>query len=316
MKEGERHAPGRGGRVEIALRGLQPAAGGQVAAVLGAVGVSHHHNLAISAAAEMLAIGGLVEDRGESLVRLREVIDLLEQRHDGDVGFSDDLAGRPRTTLRPPPQPEHGEHVGGAAGQAHDRAADTLRAEADAGRVKHTEQPQRIEGERPQLILRHVADEAQRVDEYPAAGLIIECIVSIGVGQQPRGGENVTHDLAVGPGVLPDVEPRHVEAERADEIEPGLRRGFAGGGMIAGEALEQGRDIGFEVVAGSVCPVRSRRGERLNPRRFEAEPHHPDPAPVDLVRHDRFERGGQFGPAGREVFEPPGQRLRAAGGVD
>ena len=45
----------------------------------------------------------------------------------------------------------------------------------------------------------------------------------LSVGDSRRG-EDIGHDLFVGPRILPDVEPRHVEAKRADEIEPAANR--------------------------------------------------------------------------------------------
>ena len=160
--------------MEAVLGVLQAAAGGEVAAVFGAVGVADHHDLPVAAAPEMIAVDGLVEDRRECLVGMGEVVDLLEQRHDRDVGVGGWFATAGGLALGPPPQPEHRQHVGRAPRQADDRAADTPGAEADRRGVEHAEQPQRIEGERAEPVFGDTADAAERVDEQPAAGNVVE----------------------------------------------------------------------------------------------------------------------------------------------
>ena len=113
VEKGEAHAAGRGGRVEAALSNLQAPAGGKVATILRAVGVADHHDLPVATAGQMRGVGRLIEDRGQRGVGVLQVVDLLEERHDRDVVGRDGLAAVGGLLLRPPPEPEHAEHVGG-----------------------------------------------------------------------------------------------------------------------------------------------------------------------------------------------------------
>ena len=147
MEEGDLHVPRCGRFVEPFLRCLEAPTGGQVATVLRAVGVADHDNLPVAPAGQMGGVVVLIEDLGEGFVAVGEVVDLLKQRHDGDVGRGHVLAAGQRPPLGPAPQPEHGEDVGWSPREADDRPPQALRAEPDDGPVEQLEQRQGVDRE-------------------------------------------------------------------------------------------------------------------------------------------------------------------------
>ena len=81
-----------------------------------------------------------------------EVVDLLEEGRDVDVGGRDHFAAGGRLRAGPPPQPEHREHVGRAAGEADDRRAETFRAKSRDRAVEYLEETERVAGERGEAV--------------------------------------------------------------------------------------------------------------------------------------------------------------------
>ena len=324
VEEGDLHAPRRCRFVEPLLRCLEAPTGGQVAAVLRAVGISDHDDLPVAAAGQMGGIVRLIEDLGEGVVAVGEVVDLLEQRHDGDVGRGDLFAPRPRPPLGPAPQPEDGEDVGRGPGEADDRPPQALRAKLDDGPVEQFEQREGVEREGIEARSGDLIRSAERGHEHRQPAFGIGRFVGPR-GAEAGGGENLPHDPLVGPGVLTDVELCHVEAEGADEIDPAAREGVVGEEPVGVESGEEIFGVGDERGVRGVGPRYRAAVETQLPRGLESEADHADPAPECLVggegaegfaerlvggcqrielRRERAGAGGQLIRHREEIVEP------------
>ena len=175
------------------------------AAILVRVAVADHHLLRVTPRREVLAICRLREEALEDRRRGAEIRDRLEERDDVD-------ASRHARVAR---EQEHLEHVARAARHADHVAVD---------------------GRGTELFLR-AADEAQELDrlvrrdrevqplwgQRPARGELARedrdtvCLAERPVvGYVAPGGEDLGDGGLVARGVLPDVECREVEPERAD----------------------------------------------------------------------------------------------------
>ena len=321
VEEREVDAARRGRRVETLLCRMEAAAGREVAAVLRAVRIPHHHDLAVAEAGEVLPPHRFVEHRRERDVRFREVVDLLEKRRDRQVPCRDRLAPRQGGAPCLPPEPEHAEHVRRRLREADDRAAHALRAEPHHGPVQDVEEVERVASQRADRLARdarHVRP-IQRVEEQPRAPRVVEGAVGRRLREVAGGGEDLAHDLDVGAGVLTHVEARHVEAEGAHEVEPATRRRPLDHVEIAGEAVDEQGDVRLQNAAARIPERRPGRvggpGEIDEPGPLEAEPDHADPATVDLVRRVAGERPREVGMRRLErretLGEAPAARARS-----
>ena len=122
------------------------------------------------------------------------------------------------------------------------------------------------------------------------------------------------HDPLVGPGVLADVEPAHVEAEGADKIDPAAREGVVGEEPVGLEGGEERFGVGDERGVRWVRPRHRAAVEPQPPRGFEPEADHPDPATKRLMRGKGAQNfakplvsGGKRVELGREHARASGQ---------
>ena len=110
VEERERDAVLSARRRHGLLSLVERPAGGQVAAVLVAVGVADHHGLPPAALVEVGAIGRQREQRRQDARRRLKIVERLEQRHDR----------QPRRAACPAREQHHRQDVGRAARHGHD----------------------------------------------------------------------------------------------------------------------------------------------------------------------------------------------------
>ena len=251
-------------------------------------------------------------------------MDLFEERGDVDVAGRHRFAAGGGLSAGPPPQPEHREHVGWAACEADDRRTDTFGPTSGNGPVEQFEEPERVAGERGQAVRWDRGDSGSRgclgpghgADQQRPACLFIEAGKRLGIGHATGHGEDLSHDVAVGPGVLSDVEPRHVEAEGPHQIEPVRGGRMIRQAVVLPEALDEQGNVGLEFASRCIRGGGRRLGETGGTGTLQSEADHPDPPAIDLVGGERFEHDGQVGPGGGERGQPFDERLGAAGGVE
>ena len=189
-------------RDERLLRFLQAPARRRDPAVAMAVGVAEHDDLVIAARAQVLAIELVVQQALHDLRRALDVLARLEQRRDVE---RHGVALRPQ--VAPLREQQHRQHVIGSVRHAHDVRADRLAAvlaPAMRDRLEH--------GERAAALRRELADRRlaplERLLEPARALLVVE--------REPAAFlQRLADDAPMHERVLPNVDRRHIEAERA-----------------------------------------------------------------------------------------------------
>ena len=278
MEEGDAHASfgSQCGQRHLGL--LQRPARGHQATVLGAVGIAQHHHLAVTAAAQVLAIHGVGEQRTQGVGGVVEVVDGFKQwRH---VQRHRAVAVDAATQLG---QRQHRQRVGGASAHRDDVGADGARAVARQGvgdGAEDVEHGTRVVG----VELRSGGRVAQEcAQDFSALGPIT---VRVRVVAQQRGQGGVVLGA-----FLAQVQRRQVEAEGLHAAQQAAHGETAG--VFALVRLQAGFDqaqVGEEIVRARVAIAGVRVGG-ADARRQQSQE-----APIGHVRMpglDRFRRVGK-----------------------
>ncbi len=211
--------------------------GGQVAAVLVAVGVTEHHHLVIAPGTEMFPVGLAIEHLFEDDRGGLEIAQRFKKRRDVE-GDADEMR-----------KDQDFQNVGEIVGHADDIGADRLRAIKFNRPFQDAQRADDVPGFGRERVGQRGRGTGEHADEQGQALFFRQRGI---IGREVEGKENFLHRAFVPPRVLAHIEPGDAQAkERHLLAEPVQFPLGQQGGAIRGEALadeiEQFADFpGFE----------------------------------------------------------------------